>query len=232
MRGGSQLFYRPAHSVLLLLLCFVLLQACPFLTWTLINSPDDCTVAHPYPSCSARSKNLLLVFWTAFFHISACQSMPFYLLNCYLVSQTLWSSAGTFFFFLPSTDIILLFLKQRERTEVDLAAYSIILIQKSVVLSNTIQIFMVTYCVHVRVIKWHLMGSDITFPYLKSRRCSGLQICRLPCRAQILLVIYLIHRVQVVLIPPKNNLSYFLSFPDIKNITQRILPTSQAITKT
>ena len=79
----AKLFQRPAH-------CW---------RWILINFLDDCTMAHPCPSCSVRNKNLLLIFWIPFFHISVCQSIPFHLLTFYLVSQTFWSSAFSFLFF-------------------------------------------------------------------------------------------------------------------------------------
>lgn len=82
--------------------------------WILIASPDDCTMAQPYPSCSVGSKNLLLVFWASFFHALLCVSLcPFI---CSLSSLFLKLSAFLLapFFFFPSTDIILLLLKQRE----------------------------------------------------------------------------------------------------------------------
>ena len=68
---------------------------------------------------------------------------------------------------------------------------------------------MITYYVHVHVTKCHLEGSEATFPYLKSRVYCGLQICNIPFRTQILLVIPFIHLIQVVLTPIKNSLSYF-----------------------
>lgn len=73
----------------------------------------------------------------------------------------------------------------------------------------------------VPVMKCHLMDSDVTFPYLKSRMCCGLQIFRIPCRAQMLLAIHLIHIVQIVLIPPQNNLIYFFPFPVSKSYPKK-----------
>lgn len=77
---------------------------------------------------------------------------------------------------------------------------------------------MITYYVHVHVTKCHLVGSEATFPYLKSRVYYGLPICNITFRTQILLVIPFIHLIQVVLIPIKDNLSYF--FSRITNLTK------------
>lgn len=46
-----------------------------------------------------------------------------------------------------------------------------------------------------------------------------------------LLVIHLIHLVRVVLIPTKNNLSYFFPSPVLKIELKGILPTSEAVMK-
>lgn len=46
-----------------------------------------------------------------------------------------------------------------------------------------------------------------------------------------LLVIHLIHLVRVVLIPTKNNLSYFFPSPVLKIELKEILPTSEAVMK-
>lgn len=154
------------------------------------------------------------LLFSIFLFVSLCPFI-YSMSTRFLKLSSLWL-VPFFFPLLPSTDTILLSLKQREKRKGDLGAYSVTLIQKSVVLVLWYHIgnrYSWSSGMYMSVSQNAIQWAPISPSPPKEQEALWLTDCRLPCRAQILLVIHLIHIVQVVLIPPKNNLSYFFSLP-------------------